>query len=192
MSEGRRAFRRYFGYFTILFGMRNTGFSTKKLNLRGKIIFKVTEFERDLVDAFNSFFDENGINAIAYRRKQHRFSSQFVDILVDSLNPSYYLAIENKSISVASGTSCLYFSQHFSENQISRIDNFLEKSGRSGFLSVELKMGKGNKRRAYMIPWDQVKKKVENDEVGFELNEIKSFVKLKRDGGGYRIPYKFI
>ncbi|MDY6761782.1 MAG: hypothetical protein SVY41_01915, partial [Candidatus Nanohaloarchaea archaeon] len=69
----------------------------------------MTEFERELVNAFNRYFEESNERGIAYRRKQHRFSSQFVDVLVDSIRPEFYLAIENKSIST-SATNKLYFS----------------------------------------------------------------------------------
>ena len=56
------------------------------------------DFEWALVHALNSFFEKDGIAAIAYRLKQSRFSGQFTDILVDSRIPEYYLAIECKSL----------------------------------------------------------------------------------------------
>ncbi len=55
------------------------------------------DFEWALVSALNSFFEKDGIAAIAYRLKQSRFSGQFMDILVDSKIPEYYLAIECKA-----------------------------------------------------------------------------------------------
>ncbi|WP_086637379.1 hypothetical protein [Methanonatronarchaeum thermophilum] len=147
----------------------------------------MTEFERDLVKSFNSYFEKNGVRAIAYRRKQHRFSSQFVDILVDSIKPDYYIAIENKSISTAKGAKKLYFSQHFSKNQVERIDTFLNKSGRNGYLAVELKQGRGKPRQAFMIPWNVIIKRYHEDESGLGVKEIKRFMEIERNGEKYKV-----
>lgn len=151
----------------------------------------MTEFERDLVRSFNDFFGEEGISAVAYRRKQHRFSSQVVDVLVDSLNPDYYLAIENKSISTAKGAGALYFSQHFSDSQVPRLSEFLGKSGRRGFLAVELKRGTGRKRKAFVIPWDDVVDRFESEKPGFPVEEIHSYPELERSAGGYDVGDAF-
>ncbi|MDD3318026.1 MAG: hypothetical protein PHY07_11240, partial [Methanosarcina sp.] len=123
----------------------------------------MTDFERMLVNSFNTYIEEKGIRAISYRLKQHRFTPQFLDVLVDSLNPDLYLGIECKSISVDKGANALYFSQHFTVDkngvhQIERISDYLNKSGRRGFLAVELRMGAGYSREAYMIPWDELEK----------------------------------
>lgn len=147
----------------------------------------MTEFERELVRCLNNYFEKENIRAIAYRRKQHRFSSQFIDVLVDSIDPDYYLAIENKSISTRKGTEKLYFSQHFSNNQLKEINNFLRKSGRTGYLAIELKRGKGKSRLAFMVPWEEVKEKKEKKEVGFDLKEIKNYPKIERQGDKYDI-----
>ncbi len=150
----------------------------------------MTNFERSLVKSFNRYFEEKDIRGIAYRRKQHRFSSQFVDILVDSFNPDFYLAIENKSLKTSSSNK-LYFSQHFSESddghQIKRIDDFVHRSGRRGFLAVELKRGTGRPRKAYMIPWEKVVDRYEEGEKGFSVEEIKEFPEIKRKSTRYRV-----
>ncbi|MDY6777549.1 MAG: hypothetical protein SVU32_02695 [Candidatus Nanohaloarchaea archaeon] len=150
----------------------------------------MTEFERALVEAFNQYFNDNGVQGIAYRRKQHRFSSQFVDVLVDSAHPDFYLAIENKSLKTENNGT-LYFSQHFSEaddrHQVERITEFLNRSGRNGFLAVELKRGRGRSRQAYMIPWDEVDRKYTTGAVGLPLEHIKQFPEIQRDGATYRI-----
>ncbi|MCJ7429455.1 MAG: hypothetical protein MUP66_03630 [Candidatus Nanohaloarchaeota archaeon QJJ-5] len=150
----------------------------------------MTEFERALVNAFNRHFEEQGLNGIAYRRKQHRFSSQFCDVLVDSGHPDYYLAIENKSLKVPDNTM-LYFSQHFSEandrHQVERITDFVERSGRDGYLAVELKRGRGKPRKAYLVPWAEIDRKYTTNAVGLPVEKIKNFPELERDGGEYRI-----
>ncbi len=150
----------------------------------------MTDFERSLVNSFNRFFEENKIRGIAYRRKQHRFSSQFVDVLVDSFNPDYYLAIENKSLKTASSNK-LYFTQHFSEtdegHQVERISKFLHRSGRRGFLAVELRRGMGKARKAYLVPWREVWEKFDSGGKGFSVSEIKEFPEIKRSSTYYKV-----
>ena len=152
----------------------------------------MTEFEHMLVNSFNAYIEENGIRAISYRLKQHRFTPQFLDVLVDSLNPDLYLGIECKSISVEKGANALYFSQHFTVDkngihQIERISNYLNKSGRRGFLAVELRLGTGHGREAYMIPWNELKKKYFGKDLKLTLQEIRSFPEIKREGKDYKV-----
>ncbi len=152
----------------------------------------MTEFERVLVRSFNNFIEENGIRAISYRLKQHRFTPQFLDVLVDSLNPDFYLGIECKSISVDKGANALYFSQHFTVDkkgvhQIERISDYLNKSGRRGYLAVELRFGTGKGREAYMIPWEDLKRRYLSEELKFTVREIQEFPEIKRQGKNYRI-----
>jgi hypothetical protein len=152
----------------------------------------MNEFERMLVNSFNTYIEENGIRAISYRLKQHRFTSQFLDVLVDSLNPDLYLGIECKSISVDKGANALYFTQHFTVDkkgihQIERISDYLNKSGRKGFLAVELRLGTGYGREAYMVPWEALKKKYLSQDLKLTLEEIRSFPEIKRDGKDYII-----
>jgi len=152
----------------------------------------MTEFERMLVNSFNAYIEENGIRAISYRLKQHRFTPQFLDVLVDSLNPDLYLGIECKSISVDKGANALYFSQHFTVDkkgvhQIERISNYLSKSGRKGFLAVELRLGPGHGREAYLVPWDELEKKYFSQNLKLTLEEIRSFLEIKREGKDYKV-----
>ncbi|AKB82339.1 hypothetical protein MSBR3_1761 [Methanosarcina barkeri 3] len=152
----------------------------------------MTEFEHMLVNSFNAYIEENRIRAISYRLKQHRFTPQFLDVLVDSLNPDLYLGIECKSISVEKGANALYFSQHFTVDkngihQIERISNYLNKSGRRGFLAVELRLGPGHGREAYMIPWNDLEKKYFAQDLKLTLQEIRSFPEIKREGKDYRV-----
>lgn len=150
----------------------------------------MTDFERELVNAFNNFFQEEEINGIAHRKKQHRFSSQLCDVLVDSKHDMFYLAIENKSVKTSS-TNKLYFTQHFSESddghQVDRISNFLDRSGRTGFLAVELKRGRGRARKAFMIPWQIVREKYENGDSGLHIDEIQEFPQVLRSSEAYSV-----
>lgn len=151
----------------------------------------MTEFERQLVKAFNwRFKGDNTPEGLAYRQKQHRFSSQLCDIMIDSGDDDYYLAVENKKLKTQSEKK-LYFSQHFSVSneghQAERMQEFIEKSGRTGFLAVELRRGVGKPRKAYMIPWEDVYNKYDNDESGLSLKEIKEYCEIPRDSSQYTI-----
>ena len=152
----------------------------------------MTEFERMLVNSLNAYIEENGIKAISYRLKQHRFTPQFLDVLVDSLNPDLYLGIECKSISVDKGANALYFSQHFTVDkngihQIERISDYLNRSGRRGFLAIELRLGPGHGREAYIIPWKELEKEYLNQNLKLTLQEIRSFPEIRREGKDYKV-----
>ncbi|MDV0447655.1 hypothetical protein MsAg5_15650 [Methanosarcinaceae archaeon Ag5] len=152
----------------------------------------MTEFERDLVHSFNEYFQEKNIRGISYRLKQHRFTSQFLDVLVDSLNPDYYLGIECKSISVEKGTKALYFTQHFTTDkkgvhQIERISDFLKCSGRRGYLAVELRYGAGRAREAYAIPWKDISERFNSESLKFTIEEIASYPSILRGKSDYHV-----
>ncbi len=150
----------------------------------------MTEFERELVKAFNSFFEEEDIDGFAHRKKQHRFSSQICDVLVDSPHEMFYLAIENKSVKTSS-TNKLYFSQHFSSSedghQVERISDFLDRSGRKGLLAVELKRGRGRPREAYLVPWNEIRRRYENGEAGLSIEDIRGHPEILRSGEKYSV-----
>jgi len=148
------------------------------------------DFEWKLTAALNQFFESEGTRAVAYRLKQSRYTSQVVDILVDSPHHQYYLAIECKSLN-ARKAKTLYFSQHFSEaggkHQIKRANEFLLKSGRKGILAVELRRGPGKPKTAHMVPWSTVINKYSDGLVGLELEEIEESLSLERTKGNYEI-----
>jgi len=147
-------------------------------------------FEWALTSALNSFFEKEGVQAIAYRLKQSRFASQLVDILVDSKIPEYYLAIECKSLD-ARKAKALYFKQHFSSaagaHQLARETEFITRSGRQGILAVELRHGVGKPRTAHLVPWGQVFQSYDAGKAGITLREIEINPPLERRGGSYEI-----
>jgi hypothetical protein len=152
----------------------------------------MTEFERQLVKSFNTYFKENGIKGIAFRLKQHRFTHQYLDVIVDSLHPDYYLGIECKSISTDKGAKALYFTQHFTtdkqgSHQVDRMSEYLRLSGRKGFLAVELRQGAGKGRVAFAIPWKVVADRFESGANGFKVEEIREFPEIERTGSLYSI-----
>ncbi len=150
----------------------------------------MSDFEWALTNALNSFFEHEGINAIAHRLKQSRFTPQVMDILVDSRHPEYYLAIECKSLD-ARKTKSLYFTQHFSSaggcHQIVRETEFITRSGRNGILAVELRHGVGKERTAHFVPWGYVNEIFESGKPGLTVGEIEANPALERKGGAYEL-----
>jgi len=146
---------------------------------------QMNEFERNIVHCLNVFFENNTVSGFSYRLKQAKFNSQYVDVLVDSLDPRYYLAIECKSIKGKK----LYFTQHFHEdkNQVHQIDsisNFLRKTGRRGFLAVEFRGGLGKANEAYLLSWSEVEGYY-RDTTGISRDDFKKGIQLVRSSGKY-------
>jgi Holliday junction resolvase len=145
----------------------------------------MSDFEREIVHCVNRFFKSHHVQGFAYRLKQHKFSSQYVDVLVDSLNPSYYLAIECKSIL----DKKIYFSQHFHSDkngthQMDAISDFLKKTGRTGFLAIEFRFGPGKANEAYLIPWATVLDHFLHNR-GISLDDARNCIRLARTREGY-------
>ena len=166
------------------------------LNSTKMKVSPMSNFERELVISFNDYFCESGIDAIAYRMKQHRFSQQMLDVLVDSSDRRLYLGIECKSISAAKGATALYFSQHFSvnkrgEHQATKMQEFIQKSGRTGYLAVELRMGSGKSKAAYFVTWPDVWRRYSEGQVGFSVEEIKGSKLIPRSDGKYAVEGLF-
>ncbi len=145
----------------------------------------MSDFEREIVHCLNRFFKTHHIQGFAYRLKQHKFTSQYVDVLVDSLNPSYYLSIECKSII----DKKLYFSQHFHSDkknvhQVDAISDFLAKTGRIGFLAVEFRQGPGKPSEAFLIPWATVVAHFRENK-GITVEDARAGIALSKCKDGY-------
>ncbi|MDD1694290.1 MAG: Holliday junction resolvase [Methanoregula sp.] len=145
----------------------------------------MSDFEREIVHCLNRFFKTHHIQGFAYRLKQHKFTSQYVDVLVDSLNPSYYLSIECKSII----DKKLYFSQHFHSDkknvhQVDAISDFLAKTGRIGYLAVEFRQGPGKASEAFLIPWATVVSNFRENK-GITIDDAREGIALARCKDGY-------
>jgi Holliday junction resolvase len=145
----------------------------------------MSDFEREIVHCLNRFFKTHHIQGFAYRLKQYKFTSQYVDVLVDSLNPSYYLSIECKSII----DKKLYFSQHFHSDkknvhQVDAISDFLAKTGRIGYLAVEFRQGPGKASEAFLIPWATVVSHFRENK-GITIDDAREGIALARCKDGY-------
>ena len=153
-------------------------------------IQEMPDFEWELVAAINRFFEASGMRGLAYRLKQSRYTPQVVDLLVDSPDPAYYLAIECKSID-ARKAKTLYFTQHFSAaggvHQMERIDQFIDRTGRRGFLAVELRRGAGRAKTAHLLPWYAAMEAFRSESPGIPVERIEAIAPLGRRDGGYLI-----
>ncbi|MGZ4912831.1 MAG: hypothetical protein ACXVI3_04875 [Halobacteriota archaeon] len=166
------------------------------LYTRDNKVQAMSNFERELVKSFNDSFNERRIDAIAYRVKQHRFSQQMLDILVDSHDRQFYLGIECKSVSPRKGLPALYFSQHFTvdkkgDHQVAKMNSFIKRSGRSGFLAVELRMGSGKSKAAHFVPWPLVWERYNAGQPGFPIRELESINPITRIDGRYAVEALF-
>lgn len=145
-----------------------------------------TDFERELVQCINRHFTERRMKGLAYRLKQSRFMTQYVDIIVDSKNQEYYLAIECKSLK----GKRLSFSSNFHKDkdnvhQIDNISGFVEYTGRRGFLAVEFR-GVGLKNEAYLMPWEKVLEFYDK-QASIPIDEFRKCIPLERSKYGYKL-----
>jgi Holliday junction resolvase len=145
----------------------------------------MSDFEREIVHCLNHFLKTHHIPGFAYRLRPQRFTNKYVDVLVDSLNPSYHLAIECKSII----DKKIYFSQHFHAHRnkvhpVDTISDFLANTGRIGFLAVEFRQGPGKVSEAFLIPWPVVVDHFRNN-TGISAHDARSCIVLTRSKDGY-------
>lgn len=161
------------------------------------------QLETQLVQALNDYFNNTASqtppSGIAYRDPEVKFHGQKIDVIVD--NP--YMGIECKSVK-AQDNNKLYFSQHFSDEQVKDINKFLQRSGRIGWLAVELKHGRGKQRQAYILQWHKwvVCRFTDDATPGIPLNVERfetlisngdeTVYKLYRKGSTYQVSHRFI
>lgn len=144
------------------------------------------DFEREVVVSFNRYFTEHRMKGFAYRLKQAHFNTQYVDIIVDSLDPSCYLAIECKSLK----GKRIFFSSNFHKDkdgvhQIDNISGFLKYTGRRGFLAVEFR-GVGPKNEAYLMPWERVLE-FYSRQASIPIEVFRECIPLERTPYGYHL-----
>jgi len=147
-----------------------------------------SKFERDLVHAFETFFMGNSIAAMAYRRKQSRFQPQEFDVVIDSATRKWYSAIECKSV-LGDRAKCIYFTSNFNitadGHQLDREAIWLRKTGRRGYLAIEVRKKGGN--TAAIVPFSAVYAAFQAEKIGIRLEEVWEYPLLPRKGGKYFI-----
>lgn len=153
------------------------------------------DFERSLVHAFNNYFADTGIRALAYRNKQYKYEEQVFDVLVDSRRNELYLAIECKSVQ-ASSTPKLYWKKFFHVckgiSQIQVESERLVQTGRNGFLAIETRFGPGKASKCYFVPWRVVEHAFKSGLSGLTIAEVIQCVSLKKTKQGYTFDDNFM
>lgn len=152
------------------------------------------DFERSIVHAFNGYAETYAKKLVAYRHYQMRFQPQLFDVLVDSGLPGLYLACECKSID-ASKDHSIYFTQHFNRSggvhQVERESNWLELSGRTGFLVVELRNYEGKRSACFFVPWEYLKGEYCLGRTGLSNDDIIAFSGCRKAAGKYTFDDEF-
>jgi hypothetical protein len=151
-------------------------------------------FEPKLVKQLNEFFDVTKTKAIAYRLRpqQGSYGYQNIDILVDG--EEYYLGIECKSVLVPSQNK-IYFRSHFTTDskgihQVTRINDFLSKSGRKGICAIELRDDTNRKiakTDVRFMPWREVAKIYESGAKAIEYEEVRAWPQYMKVKGVFNL-----
>jgi Holliday junction resolvase len=150
-------------------------------------VMVMSDFEREMVNCLNRFFAAHHIPGYASRPPHRRPANRSMDVLADSPDPSYSIGFKCKSISDRK----LYFSQHFpvdrdNVHQVDTITDYLQKTGRTGYLAVEFRQGPERPGQAFLIPWPVVIR-LFRDSNGISLEDARSCIVLGRSKEGYRI-----
>lgn len=138
-----------------------------------------------MVNCLNRFFKTKQIQGFAFRLKPQKTVSPCADVLVDSPHPAYNLSIECKSII----DKKLYFSQHFHSNKqsvhpVEAIEDYLVKTGRTGYLAIEFRQEPGKESEAFLIPWVTVVEHYRNNQ-GITIDDARNCTELGRSKDGY-------
>lgn len=146
------------------------------------------DFERDIVKGLNAYFERTGTKAMAYRHLQTRYQPQIFDVFVDSSATPFYAAIECKRVD-SDAADTLYFSSHFRRqkgvSQIQRETDWLNLSGRNGFLAVESWSPSLRKRSAFIVPWRVVDYHFQRGDPDIPQTIISNYTCVHRQGGKY-------
>lgn len=151
--------------------------------------------ENEITKALNLFYYSNHIKAYAYRfpqserKMQKGTPNQPCDILSDSLDRRFYLAIEAKSMDISDRNQNLNFKSRFTcTNNIHQLEHesfFCELTGRTGWLVIELRRGAGKPRKCHVIDLNSACYKHKAGEKSLKLAEILDSPEINRVGGKY-------
>lgn len=154
----------------------------------------MTDFEREVAHAFNKYFNKNNLQGYAYRRKQSKYTSQIVDVLIDSPDIGYH-AIECKSKKAEYGKRINFksaFPTTDQGHQIPRTSKFAQKTGRTPLLAIEYRHGRGQPKEANLYKWQKVEKLYSKDKIkSMKPNDLKKYtLNINRENGEYKLSEK--
>lgn len=160
-------------------------------------------FEQKIRRIIDNHLLKSNIRGVAKRRVMSRWTKQEIDLTVDSPHPEWYMAIECKGRTVKKTPVTLQFSSLFHKEQIETMRNYIWKSGRRGFLAVELgftvnrrtgEMVNPNRRGIYIIDWKDVLSRYDAGDTSFKLlgdGEIPNIQLKKTDEDEYNVEEAF-
>jgi hypothetical protein len=134
------------------------------------------DFEDDLLEELQEYVGDDGIamrRRQEYRMRGGKFQAdQFVDLMVDSPKPEYYLGIEAKK-ATDGGSGKFYFSNHYPRDQVRSQSDYSDKSGREVFTAVKIRDHEGEDV-LLLFPVEYFLQLVEDGEAGVEFDELVS------------------
>jgi hypothetical protein len=147
-----------------------------------------SSFENRVVKLINDdYFTPTNRSGFAYRLKQSRWNTQFIDVLVDSGSRAFYLAIECKSINPKK-TKKFYFSswERTGKHQVETISEFVDRTQRFGIMAAEIRKGQGpTPNDIFLIPWSHVRNAYETGKKAINPNDLPTkYPQLKKDADG--------
>lgn len=126
----------------------------------------------------NKHFMENQITAFAFRLKQYKYAKQYTDIIVDSLSPDYFMALEVKS---KRGKYALNFNsdftidEHTKEHQLDRQCEFSRRTGRIAYVVLYCRQGAGKPVLCYVFESSTLKHLKDSGKVSILASEFDEY-----------------
>jgi len=168
----------------------------------------MTDFERDLVNALNRYFESDEHphpSGFSARDQQSQFVEQVTDVMV--WKPDLFIECKSIKTSSAGGVG---FRSHFNtgddeedQHQIERETEIINRAGVKGALALELKRGRGKSRKAFLIDWSFVVRRFRDEEAMNSIrfheledlcetedwHEVPPAYELEREGGEWVIDH---
>jgi hypothetical protein len=161
------------------------------------------QFETKIRKIIGDHLKNSSIRGVSKRNVMTRWSSQEIDIVVDSPEPAWYMGIECKSTTIKKTPATFYFSNTFHKDQFKNLIDFFWNSGRRGFVAVEIGFNRNrtngevshpHKRGTYIIDWADLVGVYEAGDKSFKLlceDEIPNRVLKKVDSTKYNVEEAF-
>ena len=148
------------------------------------------DFEWALVKALNSFFEENSINAIAYRLKQSRLRCPVGGHPSGLENTRVLPGHRVQELGCTQNKIALFqaaFQLGCRGTSNGTRDGFYHPLGKTGHSGRGASPRRGKSRAAHLVPWGQVFQSYDMGKTGITLQEIEINPPLERKGGAYEI-----
>ena len=159
-------------------------------------------FEYAIKRALEAHLLHYDIKGHVRREFQHFANFLGTDITVDTLDRNLYIAIECKSIDLNKPSNknrhtfpALFHTRKDGRTQFDTITDYLEDTGRSGYLCVELKRGTWCgmqfQTQAFFMPWCDVEDIIRWVPRAISINDVCKYPALCYSHQKYTIPQGF-